>query len=417
MATPLLRNAYALVANTGVTAVLGLGYWVVAARLYPAADVGLGSALVSAMLLLSGVAQLNLMGALNRFLPVAGDDSMRLVGWSYGASTVAALALSSATVVAVDWWASPDSPWRAGLGPTLWFVAAVAGWSIFVLQDAALAGLRRSVWVPVENALFGVAKLAMLVVLAGTGLGHAVFASWTLPVALSLLPVNALIFGRLLPRHRRGPPPPRLLRPGPVARFVAGDYAGSLAALALTTVMPLLVTVLLGAEANAAFYAAWVIAVTVDLLASNIATSLTVEGAIDEGRLAEYLRTTARRLAVLLAPAVVALAVAAPLVLSLFGSGYADRATPLLRVLALAAVPKAVIALGLGALRVRDRVGEIASVQLARTALSLGIGAALLPAMGLVGAGIGVLVGQAAVASVLAPRLLATLTSGRAAPA
>lgn len=415
LASPLLRNAYALVANTGVTALLGLGYWVVAARLYPAEVVGFGSAVVSAMLLLSGVAQLNLMGALNRFLPVAGDAAARLVGWSYAVSAVAALGVSSGAVVAVHRWAPALSPWRAGLWPTLWFVIAVAGWSIFVLQDAALSGLRRSVWIPVENALFGATKLAMLVLLAGTGAAHAVFASWTIPVAVSLLPVNALIFGRLLPRHRQGRPTSRSPHPGVVARFVAGDYVGSLSALALTTLMPLVVTTLLGPETNAAFYAAWVIAVTIDLLASNVATSLTVEGAVDEGRLAEYLRTTARRLAVLLAPVVLGLAVAAPVVLSLFGSAYAERATTLLRVLALAAVPKAVIALGLGALRVQERVGEIAAVQLARTGLSLGTATALVPTLGLTGAGVGVLLGQGVVAAMLVPRLVDSLRSPRSA--
>ena len=42
----LLRNGYALMANTGVTAVLGLAYWVLAARLYPAGAIGTGSAVV-----------------------------------------------------------------------------------------------------------------------------------------------------------------------------------------------------------------------------------------------------------------------------------------------------------------------------------------------------------------------------------
>ena len=32
---PLLRNGYALVANVGITSVLGFAYWIIAARLYP----------------------------------------------------------------------------------------------------------------------------------------------------------------------------------------------------------------------------------------------------------------------------------------------------------------------------------------------------------------------------------------------
>ncbi|MFC6895230.1 hypothetical protein ACFQGX_06995 [Nonomuraea dietziae] len=31
---PLFRNGYALMANTGITAVLGMGYWLLATRFY-----------------------------------------------------------------------------------------------------------------------------------------------------------------------------------------------------------------------------------------------------------------------------------------------------------------------------------------------------------------------------------------------
>ena len=40
---PLLRNGYALVANVGITSVLGFVYWIIAARLYPPEYLGLGT--------------------------------------------------------------------------------------------------------------------------------------------------------------------------------------------------------------------------------------------------------------------------------------------------------------------------------------------------------------------------------------
>ena len=58
--TPLFRNGYALLASSAATSALGLFYWVLAARYYSTETVGLGSALLSAMMLLSGIAQLSL---------------------------------------------------------------------------------------------------------------------------------------------------------------------------------------------------------------------------------------------------------------------------------------------------------------------------------------------------------------------
>ena len=52
MRAPLTRNGYSLVASAGVTSALGLVYWVVAARLYTPAEVGVNAALLSTMMAL-----------------------------------------------------------------------------------------------------------------------------------------------------------------------------------------------------------------------------------------------------------------------------------------------------------------------------------------------------------------------------
>jgi hypothetical protein len=62
----MLRNGYALIVSATVTQVLGVRYWIVAARTAPAAAVGRNSTAMSVMLFLAGVAELNLMSTLIR---------------------------------------------------------------------------------------------------------------------------------------------------------------------------------------------------------------------------------------------------------------------------------------------------------------------------------------------------------------
>lgn len=69
LAQPLFRSAYALMLNTVVNSGLGLLYWLVAAHAYTEEEVGRGNALISLMLLVSTLTQLNFSGALMRFLP------------------------------------------------------------------------------------------------------------------------------------------------------------------------------------------------------------------------------------------------------------------------------------------------------------------------------------------------------------
>ncbi len=89
LASPLFRNAYALMLNTGATGLLGVAYWLLAARHYPAADVGRASAAYSAMYLVSGITAYSILGAITRFIPQAGRHTSALVLRAYLFSPVA----------------------------------------------------------------------------------------------------------------------------------------------------------------------------------------------------------------------------------------------------------------------------------------------------------------------------------------
>jgi hypothetical protein len=60
----LVRTAWPLLVTTGINALLGVVYWVVAARLYDQVTVATSMAVVVAMTTLSGIAQLNLGSSL-----------------------------------------------------------------------------------------------------------------------------------------------------------------------------------------------------------------------------------------------------------------------------------------------------------------------------------------------------------------
>ncbi|MFC7593354.1 hypothetical protein ACFQYP_63870 [Nonomuraea antimicrobica] len=55
----------------------------------------------------------------------------------------------------------------AGFGPGLFFLASVVVWAVFTLQDVVLTGLRQATFVPLNNLVFGLVKMGLLVALAG----------------------------------------------------------------------------------------------------------------------------------------------------------------------------------------------------------------------------------------------------------
>jgi O-antigen/teichoic acid export membrane protein len=402
-------------ANTATTGLLGLIYWLLAAQHYSAADVGRASAAYAAMNLLAGLTALSLTGALNRFIPQSGRTTRAMIMRTYAVSAAASLVVTVPFLLTVGHWGSSYSE-LGGVLAGFAFTVAVVSWAIFTLQDGVLVGMRSAPWVAIENGFFGVAKIALLLGFA-VALPHlGIYISWLLPVLISLPLMNMLIFRRLVPRHERlvgdrRPPTGRQ-----IGRFVAGDFTGSVCMLATANLVPVVVATLVTPGANAYFYIAWTIGTTVDLLAVNMAMSLTVESALNAPQLSAHTRTALRRTMLILAPVVGTTVLLAPWALSLFGPNYAAHGAPILQLLAVATLPKALTELYLGALRGQSRTSRVALIQAIRAVLVLGLALALTQVMGTVGAAVGVLGAQLVTMIVVLPDLRRVLSYDRRQP-
>ncbi|MBV9795032.1 MAG: lipopolysaccharide biosynthesis protein [Actinobacteria bacterium] len=416
LTSPLYRNAYALMINTAVTGVLGVLYWLLAARGYTAVEVGRASAAYSAMNLVSGFTAYNLIGAITRFLPQTGDRTRSWVVRTYLFSSLASIVVTIPFLLTVSHW-GPTYSELTGLVPGIAFLLSVVTWSIFTLQDGVMTGLRNAIWVPLENGTFGIVKIVLLLAFAAAIPTVGIYASWMLPVFVSLPLVNGLIFFKLIPRHEeltahRTPPTTRQ-----IGKFLAGDYIGAMCLLGVNNLVPILVAARIGPEKSAYFYIAWSIGLVLDLLALNMAMSLTVEGAFDAQMLASNLRSALKRLAIILLPVVALVALLAPFALRLYGPAYAHYGAPVLELMALATVPKAVTELFLGAMRAQNRPRMIAIIQIVRFVLILGLALGLTGVVGVSGASLGALITQLLVAIVIFPKLQQIMSSRRAARA
>lgn len=401
--------------NTGATGLLGVVYWLLAARHYSPVDVGRASAAYSAMNFVSGFAAANILGAITRFVPQSGRRTAALVLRTYLFSSVASVVVAVLFLLSVSHWGTSYAELR-GMIPAVCFVVCVVAWGIFTLQDGVLTGLRSSVWVPVENGIFGIVKIVLLLAFAAALPSLGIDISWMLPVILSLPLVNLLIFGKLIPDHQlstgeRRPPTGR-----EIGRFLAGDYIGALCVLTISNLVPIAVAIRVGPRLNAYFYMAWTIGGVLFLLAMSTARSLTVEGAFDSAMLAANCRSALRHSMLLLTPVVAVAALLAPVALGLFGPGYARYGVPILQLLAIATLPKTLTELYLGALRAQSRAKLIALIQVVRCVLMLGLALVFTGTLGMVGAGVAVLVSESLIAIMIVPGLRRIMSAARRTP-
>jgi O-antigen/teichoic acid export membrane protein len=395
-------RAYALILSSAVTSVLGLLYWTLAARLYNADDVGVNAALISTMMFLSYVSQLSLAGALTRFIPTAGRTTTKLILGSYGAAVLMSAAVASVFVLGAGIWVPEVRSLVGTPAAAAWFLAATMAWSLFTLQDAVLTGLRRTVWVPIENTIFAATKVLLVVVLAGSLTGAGVYVSWTVPATLSIVPINLMIFRWFLPSHvtRHGDLEPEG-SVGQIGRYLASDFGGSLLGSASTALLPLIVLATSGARASAYYYIAWTVASTLMMFSLNMGISLSVEGAGRRSEVGLAMRRMLRLLVGLQLPLVIVIVTFAPLILEVFGKRYSDEGAMLLRLLALGVLPNGVNSVCLGVARARRQLLVLFGIQAAEAVSFVALAVVFLPALGIAGVGVAFLVGQSAVALVV----------------
>jgi O-antigen/teichoic acid export membrane protein len=404
---PLFLNAYALGISGVVTSGLGVVYWAVAARLYPPDVVGVNAALLSLVMLLANVAQLNLRSGFGRFVPSAGARTERLVRAGYAAAL--GLALVSGVGVVVLLAVAPGLLSDVMLTPQLaWlFPLTVVLWTAFTVQDHALVALRRTAIVPLENAAFAVAKILLLFPLASVATAYGILVSWVLPVAAGVAVVSGWLLLRHVPHRQRlaeGSPAvagQAEASAGEIVRYVGWDYLGSLFAIGSASILPVLVLAMLGAAASAHFYIVSTIAMATQLVPSVLATSLFVEVAADRADFDADGGRVARQIAVMLGPIVLVLLLFADPILGIFGPDYAAEGATALRLLALAGIPFALITLAFVRLRLQGRVRLVVVAQAMLAVLLIVPGLVVLPVLGVTGLGAVVLVSHTLVAAVL----------------
>src|SRR5690606_18432432 len=374
-------------------------FWILAARLYDSATVGVNSTVLSAMTLLGTAAQLNLGNALLRFVPVAGRHVRVLVVGCYAAAVAVAALAGAVFALGAGWWAPELVAAFGGSQLLAFFTLATPVWAMFVMQDYVLPALKKATLVPVENLVFSVLKIVFLGAAAALGLFGGLAVAWVAATAVIVLIVTAYL-ARVLPRPAEttgGAAPAVTVRD--VASFVRADYAGTVFLLTAVFGLPLVVLARLGPEAAAVYGITWQIAYALYLVVNGMGQSLVAHVAAHPDRLEQARRGMVVKAMALLVPAVLVIAVGAEPLLSLFGAHYADEGSLLLALLALSAVPNVVTWSAVWAARVRRDGRVLFGLPAAVTTAVIAGSWVLMPALGVVATGVAWLGAQSVAAA------------------
>ncbi|MFL6133765.1 MAG: lipopolysaccharide biosynthesis protein [Nocardioidaceae bacterium] len=388
----LVRTSWPLLLNTGSNALLGVLFWMMAARLYDQTTVGTNMAVIAAMTTMSGITQLNLGPSLGVLVPRAGERGRLVVFQVY--VVVTAYAVVALAVFYAFLLPHFDQLHQVlGSASRMWpFGLAVIAFNIFALQDAALVSLRRAMVIPLENLAFGVAKLVLLIVLVQRLPTFGIFSSWLIPILVIVPAISGLIF--LRPTKRDASPLPEISARASVPKL-ALDYVGYLFQVCSTFFLPVVALELLDPIAASVFAVAWLTSSTMDLLATNIGTALIVETSYGMDP-AVLRRTLFRRVMPIVAGVTLLGMAATPVVIRLYGAEYTADGIPTLLLLLLASVPRSLVTFAIAESRAHRNIGVIVWLRAQNAVLVLGLSYVLTPYFGVEGIALSWLIAQLA---------------------
>lgn len=338
----IITNAASLVGTTAITSVLGFGYWLLAARLYPKREIGLASAAIAAMTLLGIVGMLGLgtllIGELKRRPGREGSliATALLAAGSAGA-VLGLVFVTTARLVSKEFEPLAADPVSIGV-----FALGASLTAATLVLDSAIIGLLRGSLQLVRNAVFSITKLALLfgaAVVFSWRLWLAIFATWVFGNLVSLLAIAMITIRR---RHLTESHRPQLSLVRGLGRSAIAHHSLNLALQLPSLTLPLIVTMTLTATTNASFYIAWTIASFAFVGPIHLSTMLYAVGSASPSNLARNVRVTVGlAMTVSIVAAAVILVVGTPL-LRVFGASYSAQAAATLKILTLAVFPVAI---------------------------------------------------------------------------
>ena len=328
-------SAVSFAGTTAITSGTGFVYWWVAARQFSASDVGFAASAISTMMLLGTIAVCGLGTVLSSELPNSSNPRA-LISTSIIATGLIGFLLGVPFAILAPL-LSPDlAELRGSVLEVLVFGFGVGITAQAAVLDQALLGLLRGDLQFWRNAIFAIGKLVLLSaigVAALTASGLGIYTTWVVATAGSLLAL--MVFARTFRNL--------VHFDGSILRTLSGralsHHMLNVAIMAPALGLPLVVTVLLSAEDCAYFYTTWLMAGFVFVPPFALTMGLFTAGARDVQDLPRLMRFTMLASTGLNLVTVPLVWLGAPIILSIFGSAYADAGVMPLRIACLAAFP------------------------------------------------------------------------------
>jgi O-antigen/teichoic acid export membrane protein len=364
----------------------GFIFWVIAARFYSAEDVGLASAIVSAMRMIGMLSIFGLDLALIRYIPEKKNRS-ETINSAILVSAIAALLFSSVFVIAVDF-ISPSLGVIKRAEYLLLFIGFTASLTISgILGQGIFVAFRKAEYTFLQSVSTFLRLFILPFLISFNFAG--IFLSFGAGMVLAFL-IGITLMLRLLPNNFSI----NLSELRNMIGFSSGAYFVRISENLPGLVLPIIVLNVLGSKENAYFFVAWSVMFFITMIPRMTSISLLAEGSHEPERLTERAFESVKFVFLLTVLAVFVVYVLSGFVLQFFGKEYTIESLSILRILLIGCIPYSLNIVYAGAMLVRKRIGGVIGIYGGIALVTITVGYVLMSVLGIDGVGYGWVVGN-----------------------
>ncbi len=388
---PLFKNSYFLIATTIIGSILGFIFWILTARYYTPHDVGLATALISAVNLLVALSLLGFNFGVTRFLPNE-KNKQGMINSSLTITFIFSILLSVIFVSGVRMWSPALSFIYENMLFLLVFVIFVFTTALIRLQQTVFVALRSTELSFIQDITLSVLKLIFVLFLVAFGV-FGIISSWVIATCIALV---VSIFFLTPTRVHSYLPVPIVKKKMIKAMFHTsfGNYiAGNFAAIP-ASVVPLMIVNVLNPEMNAYFFMALAISNILIMVPVAVNSSLFAEGSYAPDKFRNNVIKALKFTFLLVIPMILGIFIFGDKLLLLFGKTYAENGFYVLCILVLSVIPFTINKVYMTIKNIQLKVKPIIYLNALISILTIAISYLLMVEIGLIGVAIGYTLAQ-----------------------
>jgi O-antigen/teichoic acid export membrane protein len=329
----LYKNSLYLMLTTFTGALAGMLFWVINTKIFTPDQIGLATALISSMTLISNLSMLGLNTGIIRYLPKANNKSEN-INTVISVIALSSLFISIVYIIGLNTFAPKLSFLKENIFYLILFITFTIILSVDGIYSNVFIAYRSSKFIFYKSIVGNILKIISPYLLVSLG-AVAIYIAASLGSVIALIVSIYILYGYFAYKIKFTIKKKILSN---MFKLSFSNYIASFLASLPLSILPILIVNNLGAKEAGIFYLDLMIINLLSTIQSSIGQSLFAEGSNNDKDLKKHVISSVKFIILVLIPAILITIFGGKYILLIFGKIYSDDGIMLLQLLAISVI-------------------------------------------------------------------------------